>query len=276
MLIETGKLEEAERLLRQAHERLLTRFGPEHPEVAASWQQLGHLAWEQGRAVQAQDAFQRSLQLRRRSNELALHAGVLSDLAETRIALGQPDSAEFLARECQQLGLDAPDGLAARADLLLAEVAMARDNADAARALHTAATQRLLAIGAEPASAALRPVDFARARLALREDELAEAQRLVDDLRRRLTGRGLEQDPWTWRLDALQAGLDCRAGRAGDGRTRLGVVLAEASSRPSARNARPMMAPRWPCSVRSSWPACASQNLIVGPPPVARSLPSGV
>lgn len=235
MLVEAGKLEEAERLLRQAHERLLTRFGPEHPEVAASWQQLGRLAWEQGRVAQAQDAFQRSLQLRRRSNELASHASVLCDLAETRIALGQPDSAEFLARECQQLGNDASPALAARAELLLAEVALARDNADAAKALHAAAEQRLLAAGADPATPVLMPVNFARARLAARSGDYAGAQTAIETLRSRVRGRGPEQEQLIWRLDALQAGLECRTGRAGDGRARRDAVLSETGSRQPER-----------------------------------------
>ena len=235
VLVEAGKLSEAERLLRQAHERLLTRFGPEHPEVAASWQQLGRLSWEQGRVAQAQDAFQRSLQLRRRSNELAMHASVLCDLAETRIALGQPDSAEFLARECQQLGDDASPALAARAELLLADVALAHDNPDAAQALHAAAEQRLLSAGTDPAGPGLMPVNFARARASLQAGEPAAAQAAIDGLRAALRGRGPEQEQWTWRLDALQAGLECRAGRAGDGRVRRDAALTDAAARQPER-----------------------------------------
>lgn len=235
VLVEAGKLEEAERLLRLAHERLLARFGPEHPEVAASWQQLGRLAWEQGRTPQAQDAFQRSLQLRRRSNELGLHATVLCDLAETRLALGQADSAELLARECQQMA--AGPLLAARADGLLAEVALERGHADAAKALLASAEQRLLADGQDPAVSLLfAPVVLARTRISLDEGEMLATEAAIAAMLGRLrSGRTPEAQAWAWRFEALQAGLECRSGRAGDGRQHRDRVLEEASGRQPER-----------------------------------------
>ena len=88
LLMEVGKLAEAHQLLRSAHDRLLSRFGPDHPEVAASWHQLGRVAWEQDRQDEADEALQRSLQLRRRGNELDRHVAVLCELARVRMARG--------------------------------------------------------------------------------------------------------------------------------------------------------------------------------------------
>ncbi len=165
ILVEAGKLTEAERLLRQAHERLLVRFGPEHAEVAASWQALGQLALEQGRLPEAQDAFQRSLQLRRRSNELGVRGSVLCDLARTRLSLGQAESAELLAHECRQQALAYDPVMVARSEQLLADVAAARGNPEAAAALLASAKQRLLAAGIDPAAPMVAIINIARARL---------------------------------------------------------------------------------------------------------------
>lgn len=230
-LVEAGKLEEAERLLRLAHERLLLRFGPEHPEVAASWQQLGWLAWEQAELAEAQDALQRSLQLRRRSNELTLRGAVLCDLARVRLALGQPDSAELLAHECLQQALSEDTMLAARAERMLAEVATGRDNPEAALALLASAQQRVLASGPENPTPALAPVSLAVAGVQMQLGDFAAAQAKLDELRAQLPPRAPENAGWVWRLEALQAQLHCRQGRLPEGQARRVRILAEAAER---------------------------------------------
>ncbi len=229
ILVEAGDLEEAQRLLQSAHDRLVARFGPEHPEVADSWQQLGRLAWEQGRLALAQDAFQRSLQLRRRSNELGARGEVLCDLAMARLAVGQPDSAELLAHECQQLGLGVDPGLAARAETLLAAVALHRDNPDAALALLASARQRLLAAGLDPSALALEPVNLARARIAVDHGDAAAAATLVQALRAQPREPGPEAQAWAWRSTALEARRLCQSGEVNAGRTLRNRALAQAS-----------------------------------------------
>jgi serine/threonine-protein kinase len=230
ILVEAGKLTEAERLLRQAHERLLARFGPEHAEVAASWHALGLLALEQGRLPQAQDALQRSLQLRRRSNELGARGSVLCDLARTRLALGQAESAELLAHECQQQALAYDPLLAARSERLLAEVASARGNPQAAAALLASARQRLLSEGIDPAAPALAAIQLARARLWIDVGDFPAAQATLEALRTPPSLRSLEWDEVTWRTEALQARLLCRQGRVGEGRGLAATTLAAASA----------------------------------------------
>jgi serine/threonine-protein kinase len=230
-LVEAGKLEEAERLLRFAHERLLLRFGPEHPEVAASWQQLGLLAWERARLVDAQEALQRSLQLRRRSNELALRGAVLCDLARVRLARGETDGAELLAHECLQQALGDDDALAARAERLLAEVAAGRGNSEAALALVDSAQQRVLAADLLDPAQALAPVLLARAGVLLRAGDLATAQAALDELRAMLPTRAAGKAGFLWRLEAMQAQLHCRQGRVAEGQALMTQTLAEAGGR---------------------------------------------
>ncbi|MBW8366232.1 MAG: tetratricopeptide repeat protein, partial [Arenimonas sp.] len=235
MLIEAGKLTEAERLLRQAHERLLARFGPEHAEVAASWQTLGQLALEQGQLAQAQDALQRSLQLRRRSNELGARGSVLCDLARTRLALAQAESAELLAHECQQQALAFDPVQAARSERLLAEVARVQGNPQAAAALLASAKRRLLAAGIDPTSRALALVDLAKVRLLIDGGDLVQARAALDALQARPRRRSVESDDVAWRTDALEARLLCRLGRAGEGRELAAATLAAAATRQPER-----------------------------------------
>jgi serine/threonine-protein kinase len=229
VLIRAGKLDEAERLLTQAHERLLVRFGPEHPEVAQSWHMLGGLAHEQGRLPQAQESLQQSLQLYRRNGGLTAHPDVLCDFAEVRLALREPDGAELLARECQQLSLAERPRLAARADTLLAAVARRRGSLDAAQALLVSANQRLLDAGLSPDDPAFETVALARVELALDADLLAEAATELEALQRR--ERAPDDAPaWAWRLATLHAEIDCRAGRIGEGSDRRDAALHDAAT----------------------------------------------
>ncbi len=235
ILIEAGKLSEAERLLRQAHERLLVRFGPEHAEVAASWQALGRLALAQGRLAQAQDALQRSLQLRRRSNELGQRGSVLCDLARTRLALGQPESAELLGHECLQQALAYDPLLSARAERLLADVARLRGNTQAASALLASARQHLLSAGMDPTAPAMASLHLERARLLIEAGDIAEAKATLDAVRAQPRLPTFDWDEVGWRMDALEARLLCRTGRPVDGRTLAAATLAGASGRAPER-----------------------------------------
>ena len=228
LLVQAGKLSEAELLLGQAHERLVARFGVDHPEVAASWQALGRLAWEQGHTTQAQDALQRSLQLQRRSTSMLPRRSVLCDLADVRLARGLPDSAELLARECQQLALDLDPPLAARADRQLAEVARRRGQFDAATALLTSSDQRLLTSGFAPGDPLLRPTAQARVRLSMARGTLDDAAAQLALLEAVPATRSLDDTVWQWQLGALRAELDCRQGRLGEGRERRNAVLQRA------------------------------------------------
>ena len=235
ILVEAGKLEEAERLLHAAHERLLARFGPEHPEVAASWQQLGRLAWEQGRPVQAQEAFERSLRLRRRSNELGQRGSVLCDLAQVRLALAQPDGAELLAHECQQVALADDPPLAARAERLLAEVARGRGNPEAAQSLLASAQQRLQTAGFAASHAAYVPITLARARLLTDGGDFPGAQAALQALRAQPRARTAQAEQNAWLIETQQAWLDCRSGRVSDGLALRQRILAEAGARQPQR-----------------------------------------
>ncbi|MBP6596679.1 MAG: tetratricopeptide repeat protein, partial [Arenimonas sp.] len=230
ILLQAGELEEAQRLLQAAHDRLLARFGPEHPDVAASWQQLGRLAWEQGRLALAREAFERSLQLRRRSNELGARGGVVCDLAMVRLAIDGTDSAELLAHECQQLALGSDPELAARAEMLLADVALRRDNPDAALALLASARQRLLAAGLAPDALALEPVNLARARIAVDHGDATTAATLVQALQAQPREPGPESQAWAWRSKALEARRLCLSGAVSQGRELRARALAQAGA----------------------------------------------
>jgi serine/threonine-protein kinase len=228
ILVEAGKLAEAERLLMAAHERLLVRFGPEHAEVAASWQQLGRLAWEQGRLGQAQDALQRSLLLRRRSNELGLRGSLLCDLGAVSLALGKPEQTQLQARECRQLALANDPVLAARADALLAEVALSNGDADVARALLASAHQQLNSTGVPADAPAYAQVALLRARLAVDFGDAASATTVLQALLDQPAPDASLADAYRWRLLALQARLACTPGPNADGRA-LRARVAEAA-----------------------------------------------
>lgn len=231
LLTDVGKLSEAERLLRGAHERLVQRFGPEHPEVAASWHRLGLLAWERGDDGEADEALQRSLQLRRRGNELAQHVAVLCDLARVRMARGVEGNADALANECLQLARPRDREIAARARALLAELAQRRGDREAAvRWLDEAFAHHGDAPG--PASAELALV---AARLALQRDDLGVATRQLDSLRTQVRAGGEAAIAWTAHLEALQAGVFCRSGRASDGRALRSATLDGVAARQPER-----------------------------------------
>jgi serine/threonine-protein kinase len=235
ILLEAGELEEAQRLLQAAHDRLVARFGPEHPDVAASWQQLGRLAWEQGQPAQAQEAFQRSLQLRRRGNELDARASVLCDLAMARLALAQPDSAELLAHECRQLALAVDTALAARAETLLAEVALQRDNPDAALALLASARQRLQATGMAPGAAAMAALELARARILVDHGDAAAALVAMQSLLSQPRAAGLAGQAHAWRVEGLEARRLCLDGAMEPGRALRARALAQAGQQQPER-----------------------------------------
>jgi serine/threonine-protein kinase len=228
ILAEAGKLAEAEQLLKAAHERLLVRFGPEHAEVAASWQQLGRVAWEQGRLGQAQDALQRSLLLRRRSNELGLRGSLLCDLGAVSLALGQPQQSEVQARECRQLALVNDPVLAARADALLAEVALSNGDADVARALLASAHQQLNSTGVPADAPAYAQVALLRARLAVDFGDAPSATTVLQALLDHPAPDSTQSDAYRWRLLALQARLACTPSPSADGRA-LRARVAEAA-----------------------------------------------
>ncbi len=224
MLLLQGELAEARQLLGSAHERLVTRFGPEHPEVAASWHQRGQLAWESGQPDEADEALQRSLQLRRRGNDLADHVAVLCDLSAVRLARGLAGSAETLAQECLQLARGRDPALAARARALLAEVAQRRGDLVAARAQLQEASNRL----GDDQVAAHAELTLAAARLALARGEADEADAQLASLRTQARAREHVAQAWALHLDALQAELHCRAGRLRDGRRLREATLAAA------------------------------------------------
>jgi serine/threonine-protein kinase len=231
MLLGQGELGEARQLLGSAHERLVARFGPEHPEVADSWHQRGRLAWELGLSGDADEALQRSLQLRRRGNDLASHVAVLCDLATTRLGRGLDGSAESLAQECLQLARGRDAALAARARTLLAEAAQRRGDAEGARTHLREASERL----GDGDPAARAELTLATARLALARGDAAEADVQLASLRTQAHARGEVAATWSLHLDALQAELHCRAGRLGDGRTLRADTLAAATERQPER-----------------------------------------
>jgi serine/threonine-protein kinase len=227
LLVETGKLEEAARRLGAAHERLLARFGPEHPEVAESWHELGRLAWERADLAQADEALQRSLQLRRRGNDLDRHVSVLCELARVRMARGLDDNAALLANECLQLSRSQDRALATRARGLLAELAWRRGDADSSRRLLEEASARL----GDADSLAQAEHTLVVARLALLRGEPKEAEVQLASLRTQARARGAVAGAWTLHLDALQAELHCRAGRLGEGKDLRAATLARAAER---------------------------------------------
>lgn len=231
LLLSQGKLAEARQLLGSAHERLVTRFGPEHPEVAASWHQRGRLAWELDALDEADEALQRSLQLRRRGNDLASHVAVLCDLSEVRLARGLDGNAVTLAQECLQLARGRDAALATRARALLASAAQRGGDPETARAQLQEASDRL----GEGNFAARAELTLASARLALARGDAAQAAAQIDSLRTQARARDQVAQAWTLHLDALQAELHCRAGRLGDGRALRQATLASAAERQPER-----------------------------------------
>ena len=221
LLMDVGKLAEAHQLLRSAHDRLLSRFGPDHPEVAASWHQLGRVAWEQDRHDEADEALQRSLQLRRRGNLLVHHVSVLCDLARVRQARDLRENARSLAEECLQLSRSRDRTLASRARVLLAELAQAGGNPQEARRLLDEAGERLDQADVD----AQARVSLAQARLALQQGRPDDAEAQLASLRTQARAHPVVARLATWPLELLQAELHCRAGRLGQGRVQVAQTL---------------------------------------------------
>ncbi|WP_374602900.1 protein kinase [Arenimonas sp.] len=239
LLLEAGKLGESQQLLRSAHDRLLARFGPDHPEVAASWHQLGRVAWEQDRREDADEALQRSLQLRRRGNLLVQHVSVLCDLARVRLARDLDANARSLAEECLQLSRSRQPALAARARMLLAELAQDAGDAQEARRLLDEAAERL----GEAELEARARVSLAQAHLALRQARPDDAEAHLASLRTLARAHPAVARLSAWPTDVLQAELHCRAGRLGQGRVLVAATLqAQAEELPERLQLRRQLA----------------------------------
>ena len=104
--------------------------------------------------------------------------------------------------------------------------------ADAAQALLASAEQRLLDAGVQAPGAAFERIALARVSIALGAGRLAEAATSLDmlDAAARPPGSPGPASWPAWRLSALRAELDCRAGRTGEGRDRRDTALREAAT----------------------------------------------
>lgn len=231
LLVDVGKLSEAARLLGLAHDRLVARHGPEHGEVATSWHQLGRLAFEQSRLPAADEAMRRALQLRRRDESLARHPDLLCDLAQVQSGLGEHAAAETLARECLQLAQAAMPSLLGRTERLMAWLAVARADADAAASWLALAERR--GDGGDPRVQG----ELARLRVhaALVAGDMPSAELALAALRGLPPPKGPDVATRTWRVDALIAEMHCRAGRAGTGRELIEATLAAAGQQAPER-----------------------------------------
>ncbi len=222
LLIDVGKLSEADRLLGLAHERLSARFGGEHDLIAESWHQLGRLRWEQGRMDDANLALQRGLALRRRDGGLRRQPEMLCNMARVQSRLGHHAVAEGLARECLNLAKANQPGLVGLAERLLAWLAL--DRAD----LEQARQWLAVAEGEDDPDTLYAQVELARLRVkvAVAEGQLAAAEAELSRLRALPWPADMDAALRTWRVDAIQAGLHCLAGRLGTGRELIAATLA--------------------------------------------------
>ncbi|HVS09740.1 MAG TPA: serine/threonine-protein kinase [Planctomycetota bacterium] len=131
--------EEAESLLREAHDLRLKTFGDRHIEVALSLGSLGALQFRRGKLAEAEDLLRRALALHR-SLAHSTHTDVAlaaNDLAAVLRNQGSLDEAEDLHREALALRRAAGTHTPAVAESLnnLAGIHLDRGEFDAARAL---------------------------------------------------------------------------------------------------------------------------------------------
>ncbi len=217
VLLVTGKLQEASRLLAMAQDRRQRRWGADSPQQAERQSLRARLALELDQPAEADALLADAIRIWRGHGGLAGHAWDLCHLAQAQDELGRGEQAATNRRECLTLlqaqpGGTTPVAIAAivqaaldRADTALAADWLAKSPADRARGrpeLAVARAQLALLTGAEDAAI-----------------QVAEALVRVpaDPAHRRLR----------WRAQSLQAAQECLGGRIDEGNALRDQTLAE-------------------------------------------------
>lgn len=220
VLIGSGKLAEAERLLDLAQDNLLARWGRDSLEFAKSQSLRGWLALERDRPADAVPALNEAIGLWRRHSVLPPHAADVCLLSQAYLGLRQPELALESDRECLAL-LDArprPESV----PVLAALVQAALDHGD----LDKAKSWLERMPEANPATPFAIENLLARSRLALRTggkgagaQEVALLAQTVNDTSDRRQ---------RWQVQALEAAQQCRAGQNAKGQALRVQLLDEA------------------------------------------------
>jgi len=103
VLLGSGKLTEAERLLGLAQDSLLARWGPDSPQLAEQEGMRGMVALERDEPAESERLLTDSVRIWRARNDMGTHAADLCHLAQAQNELGRNDQADGNRRECLDL-----------------------------------------------------------------------------------------------------------------------------------------------------------------------------
>jgi len=225
VLIGSGKLAEAERLLDLAQDNLLARWGRDSLEFARSQSLRGRLALERDRPADAVPALNEAVGLWRRHALLPQHAADICALSQAYIDLRQPVPAVENDRQCQALIRTLPKSEAMPVMAALAQTAIDHGDLDKAKFWLEQLPEVNLA---EPFAVENL---LARARLGLRTGDKDTGTQVAALLARTVndaSGRHLR-----WQAQALEAAQECRAGQSAKGLALRTQIIDE------ARNSEP-------------------------------------
>jgi eukaryotic-like serine/threonine-protein kinase len=212
LLVDQGRLSEAEGEFRETHAWLVARLGNDHPDVARNLNSLAIVAWEQGDTEAALRDLERAVAIWRQRPPTGLLAAGRFNQAMVLHDAGKHDEArpllvEALRLRARQFG--ATHGLVGDTWRLLGEVDAALGRDDAADAgLRRAARLTAQGYGAEHSHARRAEASLAYFE-ALHGDENALSR--LDELSQ-LPHRDHELRKVTWRARAYSAALRCAAG----------------------------------------------------------------
>ena len=240
VLMDAGKLDEAERLQRLAHEHLLGS-GAAPALLRESWLQLAAITHARDELADAREALDQAIALDGKPP-----ARIYCEMAQLEISASHPDAAQQQARACLA-GADKP-ALRAQAEILLGDIALRQRNPDEA-ANHADAARQQLAASAPDASLSAELALLQSQRQFMvgeRDPTRARLQALIDQ------PAGPEAlNAWQrWRARTLLAAVDCDTKAVGIQATEKARALwAELlESAPEQR--------RWQREIRSQLVAC--------------------
>lgn len=226
LYVDLGRFGEAESEFLDAHAWMRVRLGPEHPDLARTYNSLAIVAWERGDLARAERHQRQAVQIWRKGHNPGLLGSGLFNLAMVLHDAGKDDEALAAVRESATLRrqrFGAAHELVGDADRLEGEILAAlRRDAEAARALSEAV--RLTRAGYGAGHSHTRRAEVSQARFqALRGDD--DALRRLSQLGE-FVGTDIEQRKAAWLARAYAAEAVCRSQPA-QARAQLAGILAQ-------------------------------------------------
>jgi serine/threonine protein kinase/tetratricopeptide (TPR) repeat protein len=219
VLLGTGKLTEAERLLGLAQDSLLARWGPDSPQLAEQEGMRGMVALERDEPAESERLLTDSVRIWRARSDLDAHAADLCHLAQAQNELGRNAQADGNRHECLDLlrGNAHPDPASAVAALVHAAHA-ALDRKDLVEARSWLAQLPV----PQPDTPAVRLLLARIAQLQGDASATDQLEKLVVGLPADRSSRRLR-----WQAQSLLAAQACLDGRMDEGRRLRALTLDE-------------------------------------------------